>query len=403
MLHRRRRSLGAIVLAWALVVAGGGAAVAVPSDADVRQAEANTQAAARDLAAVETDLAAAQAQLRESTIRAAQATEEYNGARHRLEVARREARRAAKHAEIAGRDVARQQAAYADTVATAYRMSPELSSMEAVVDAEGITSVLETANTLRSAESSMNTRWAQFRATASLAEAAEAEAERTRAEAAEAEAEAAAARDRAERVQADAARVAEAVGARKSALIAEYARLEGISIGLAERRRAEAELSDAQAAINEGAGEPAPSGDPQAVAPEAPVTPEITARAPAPSSGARAAIDFALAQLGKPYVWAAAGPDTFDCSGLTMRAWQRGDKELVHWSVGQYRDATPISFADLRPGDLLFWGTSDDPSSIFHVALYIGGNQMIHAPRAGRPVSLDSVFYWITPNFYGRP
>lgn len=428
MLLRRLATFGAAALACALLLGAAGPALAAPSGADapqrsgaakqpdaprqvdvpteaeVQRAEADTQAAARDVAAVESELAVAQAELRESTIRAARATEDYNGARHRLEVAQRDARQATKRAEIAARAVARQQEAYGDTVATAYRMSPELSSMEAVVDAEGITTVLETANTLRSAESSMNTRWAQYRATASLAEAAEAEAEKARAEAAEAEAEAADARDRAERAQSEAAVVAEAVGQRKSALIAEYARLQGISVGLAERRQADAELgglADAQGGsgrlnefgnLNEGGGESAVAEDPQSVAP-----------APAPSKGARAAIDFAISQLGKPYVWAASGPNSYDCSGLTMRAWQRGDKQLVHWSVGQYRDATPISFADLRPGDLLFWGTSDDPASIFHVALYIGGNQMIHAPRAGRPVSLDSVFYWVTPNFYGRP
>ncbi|MBU1801399.1 MAG: C40 family peptidase, partial [Actinobacteria bacterium] len=127
------------------------------------------------------------------------------------------------------------------------------------------------------------------------------------------------------------------------------------------------------------------------------------APAPAPASGAAAAVKFARAQLGEPYVWAAAGPDQWDCSGLTMRAWAAGGTSLPHYSVAQYDASTPISASERRPGDLVFWASSDDPSSIYHVALYVGGDRIIHAPRTGRPVSEDSLFYWITPSFYARP
>ena len=108
-------------------------------------------------------------------------------------------------------------------------------------------------------------------------------------------------------------------------------------------------------------------------------------------------------QIGEPYVWAAAGPDSWDCSGLTMGAWQAGGKSLPHYSVAQYDQSTPISPGDLRPGDLVFWGDSSSPSSIFHVALYAGDGMIIHAPRPGRGVELVSMYYWITPNFYARP
>jgi cell wall-associated NlpC family hydrolase len=124
---------------------------------------------------------------------------------------------------------------------------------------------------------------------------------------------------------------------------------------------------------------------------------------PAPvRGGAAAAIAFAKAQLGEPYVWGGAGPSTWDCSGLTMRAWQSAGVYLPHYSVAQYFATTPISASALRPGDLVFWGSSSSPSSIHHVAMYLGGGLIIHAPRTGRPVSIDSMYYWIPPNFFGR-
>jgi cell wall-associated NlpC family hydrolase len=76
---------------------------------------------------------------------------------------------------------------------------------------------------------------------------------------------------------------------------------------------------------------------------------------PTPSRGVEAAVQFALAQVGEPYVWAAAGPRAWDCSGLTMAAWAAGGRSLPHYSVAQYEATTPVSLSNLRRGDLLFW------------------------------------------------
>jgi cell wall-associated NlpC family hydrolase len=86
-----------------------------------------------------------------------------------------------------------------------------------------------------------------------------------------------------------------------------------------------------------------------------------------------------------------------------MRAWQAGGISLPHYSAGQYDVSTPISEQDLRPGDLVFWGSSGSPSSIYHVALYVGGGMIIHAPRTGEDVAKVSMNYWIAPNFFARP
>jgi cell wall-associated NlpC family hydrolase len=106
-----------------------------------------------------------------------------------------------------------------------------------------------------------------------------------------------------------------------------------------------------------------------------------------PVSGrASAAVQYALAQLGDPYVWGADGPSSFDCSGLTMAAWARAGVSLSHSSKAQYSEGRRVSKSDLKPGDLVFYY-----SPISHVAMYIGGGRIVHASRPGKPVKTDSI------------
>jgi peptidoglycan DL-endopeptidase CwlO len=106
-----------------------------------------------------------------------------------------------------------------------------------------------------------------------------------------------------------------------------------------------------------------------------------------PASGrAAAAIAAARSKLGSPYVWAAAGPSTFDCSGLTMYAWAAAGVSLPHSSRMQANVGSSVSVSNLQPGDLVFYG-----SPIHHVALYVGGGQVIHAPQSGDVVRYASV------------
>ncbi len=119
---------------------------------------------------------------------------------------------------------------------------------------------------------------------------------------------------------------------------------------------------------------------------------------PATKGGAGAAIAEAQRQLGKPYVWGAAGPDAFDCSGLTAWAWRAGGVSLPHFSGAQYSSTTHISMSAIQPGDLIFYESPDQ-----HVALYVGGGQIIHAPHAGDVVRYDSLYYWNTSMMASRP
>ncbi len=117
-----------------------------------------------------------------------------------------------------------------------------------------------------------------------------------------------------------------------------------------------------------------------------------------PASGAAAkAVAYACSKIGSPYVWAAAGPSTFDCSGLVMAAWASAGVSLAHYTVTQRQQTIPISAADLRPGDLIFHG-----SPPWHVGLYVGGGWMVHAPKPGDRVRMAQIRSPGTPSSYGR-
>jgi peptidoglycan DL-endopeptidase CwlO len=122
------------------------------------------------------------------------------------------------------------------------------------------------------------------------------------------------------------------------------------------------------------------------------------------AAGAEKAVAYVRGQLGKPYVWGGEGPNSFDCSGLTMRAWQAGGvKTLLHSARLQYKATSRVSYEALLPGDLVFWPRTDgDPSTIYHVGMYVGGGRMIHAPNPSRSIEERSVFYMGTPIGYGR-
>jgi peptidoglycan DL-endopeptidase CwlO len=158
---------------------------------------------------------------------------------------------------------------------------------------------------------------------------------------------------------------------------------------------------------------PAADPTPPTQAPPAGPTPTTTPRpvtdpspiAPAPNpppAGSRAAGAIAAAKtrvgLGS-YVWGAAGPVDFDCSGLVVWAYAQVGVSLPHYSGAQYTRTTRISAAQLQPGDLVFWG----PGGSEHVAIYIGGNQLVHAFGSGGGVNVTPLAgWWKPPTGYGR-
>jgi cell wall-associated NlpC family hydrolase len=104
------------------------------------------------------------------------------------------------------------------------------------------------------------------------------------------------------------------------------------------------------------------------------------------SGNAAEVVQYALAQQGKPYVFAASGPSSFDCSGLVMAAWSQVGVSLPHSAHQQYNMVKHVSRANLEPGDIVFFY-----SDLHHDGIYIGNNQVVHAPTEGDVVKVSSM------------
>jgi len=98
------------------------------------------------------------------------------------------------------------------------------------------------------------------------------------------------------------------------------------------------------------------------------------------------ALRYAMTKIGRPYVWGAAGPTTFDCSGLTMWAYQQVGLNLPHYTGSQWNAGTRVSEDQLQPGDLVFFY-----SDLHHMGMYVGGGKMLHAPQTGDVVKIAPI------------
>ncbi len=181
-------------------------------------------------------------------------------------------------------------------------------------------------------------------------------------------------------------------------VVALQSRLEGVASGL-ETEIAELEAREAaaaRAAAAEAAAETAAAG---AVASTSSAGGSSSGLSGGSSSGAGgsstpagaghpAVVAIAQRYLGVPYVWGGASPSGFDCSGLTMYCYAQVGVGLAHGATLQQQASTPVALGALRPGDLVFFGSS---SFSRHVGIYVGGGQMIHAPHTGAVVRYESI------------
>ncbi|MFI6939344.1 NlpC/P60 family protein [Streptomyces sp. NPDC050418] len=161
----------------------------------------------------------------------------------------------------------------------------------------------------------------------------------------------------------------------------------------AEAKRKAEELAAKQAAEAEAKRKAAEEAAKEEAAKEEEEAAEKPADPPASEDDSYAAkaekvISFARSQIGKPYVWGAAGPDSYDCSGLTQKAWAAAGIELPRTTWDQVKVGTTVSVDNAKPGDLVFF--YDD---ISHVGIYIGNGEMIHAPKPGANVRTESIYY----------
>ena len=176
-----------------------------------------------------------------------------------------------------------------------------------------------------------------------------------------------------------------------------------------ERRRAEAERQQqrerereqeaAAAAARTTSSNSTPRPSTSSAPAPAPTPAPAPAPAPAPSTrrSADVAVSTALAQVGKPYLWGATGPNAFDCSGLTSYAWRAAGVTIPRTSGAQFSGLRRVTRAQLQPGDLVFYN-----SPISHVAMFVGGDTIVEASRSGIPVRTASLSAR-NPVGYARP
>lgn len=183
-------------------------------------------------------------------------------------------------------------------------------------------------------------------------------------------------------------RAEEALLAKERAQAAAAAKAEAEAQAAAERAAAERQ-AEAQAAAARQAEEEQAARVADATAttiPPTPVTTTVSAEAanvlPGENPNAPGAIAAAESRVGDPYVWAAAGPDAFDCSGLVMWSWAQVGVYLPHNAAAQYSVTVHIPMTDLMPGDLVY------PAGLFHVAMYIGNGEIVQAPYTGADVQI---------------
>ncbi|WP_312459157.1 NlpC/P60 family protein [Proteiniclasticum sp.] len=157
---------------------------------------------------------------------------------------------------------------------------------------------------------------------------------------------------------------------------AEAARLEAER--RAEAARLEAERQAQQAQNN--------SSNSQQPAPSKPSTPSVSAPA---SASAQAVLNYAYKFIGTPYVWGGSTPSGFDCSGFTSYVFRNFGINLPRVSRSQATVGTKVAYADLQPGDLVFFGSG----SISHVGIYIGNGNMVDSPRPGKSVGITNMRY----------
>jgi peptidoglycan DL-endopeptidase CwlO len=410
-----------------------------PSQSQVDASKARAASTAGRVGQIEGQLAAATARADRLATEAEQAVEAYNGAQVRLQQAQSAAVQAQQEAAAAQAKVGQARAELGRFAAAAYRSGGDLGGLTTFFLARNPSDLMSRAAALQSIGNSRRAALESFRSAqayavvldkraASLLARRQQVAEQVARAKTAAEARLAAQQQSVGQIAAQrTSLVRQLAAARHTTVQLERARQAGLARQRAEAARREAErrareaatraeaqrqaaaakaaedaraaeaqrardqaAQQAQQSSNDSAGSSGDSsgGGSSGGAPSGPPSGYSAGSA----SGAAAAVAYARSQLGKPYQWAADGPATFDCSGLTMRAWEQGGVYLPHYSVAQYEQAQKIAISDLQPGDLVFFASSSDYHSIYHVALYVGGGEMIEAPYTGADVRISSIW-----------
>ena len=391
-MRRTGRRAAAVLAAACLFTLGAAPAYADhtggPTAGDVARAKAAAAAKADQVGQARAKLAIADARLRGLQQQTQAAIAKYQSAMTRLGAAQRVAARATLTLLAANQQVASQQHAMASFAASAYRSGGSLGMLIALLSTDGPKNFLDSANAISSIASKANAL-GRLRAARIVQQLAQQEATSALTAVQHAVDATKGARDRAEQAVSNQQHEVVALAGERAGLQAQANSAKAHADALARERAAN--LAAARAAA-EAAKQRRSLGS-GGVDQENPTSVTGGPRPPATAAQGETAVAFAKQQLGKPYEWGAAGPSTYDCSGLTMMSWNAAGISIDHYSVAQYGEGTHVSRLDLRPGDLVFFATdTSDASTIHHVGIYAGNGMMIDAPHTGANVRYDPAF-----------
>ncbi len=432
------------MLAGPVATAGAQPGPDYPSENDVTKAKSAVADQRQKVSALERRYAASAKRLERVQARAAAVAEAYNGARYELRQRTRAAREARGKAHAARAKAKKASVLLRRYAAQMYQQDGELSSLEPYVSSTGVQELVDRTSALQVVGEVRDERLRDALGASETARSMSRAAARARAQQQAAAEKAKAARDKARAAEHRAQQETRSIKAEQHRTAARLAQLRHTSVRLEQARqeglRAEAEARRAakraaeraaraaarrkaarKAAARRQAAREAKQAR-QAAAAErsraraahqqasrasrssqrsAPAPSHTSSVASAPRGGAGAVIAYARAQLGKPYVWGASGPNAFDCSGLTASAWARAGVGLGHYTGAQWSETSRVPISQLQPGDLVFYGPSGPSSD--HVGLYVGGGRMIEAPHTGAVVRYSSIYRSDLLPYGGRP
>lgn len=396
---------------------------AAPSQDDIDRAKAEEAAVKLSVAQIEVELANVSNEVAAAQKQASIAAEKYNGARVALEEATKAAKKAEEDAKIAEENYQQGRRDIASVVQTAYRNGGSgLDGFAPYLEADGLRQVEQRKNSLDAIGDAASVKMQKVTALEQVSKLMKNVSEKARVLQAEKTAEVEAQAKEAQQAVDNLAQTQRNVEIRRQALYAELARKQNTTVELIKqkeaaeaeaRRRAEEEAArraleeaqrrleaqrrqeeqarrdaQAQAAAEESYTPPASSG-PAYVPP--PATPPNYDKA-------QGAIAAAKSMLGAPYVWGGEGgaDGGYDCSGMVTVAYRTQGIYLEHWSVGQYRYGATggqyVPLSQAAPGDLVFWSHNGTANGVYHVAMYLGGGQIIEAATFGIPLRITSMY-----------
>lgn len=424
--HGQRRRLSAALSAGTvLALCLPTLAWAAPGDDDINRARAEEEAARMSVARIEVELATVATQAQQALQAAQIAAEQYNGARVALDEATSAAKKAQSEADKAQAEYEKGRQDVASVAQAAYRNGGSaLDSLAPYFEAEGLRAVETRQTSLNTFGNQANVKMQRVAALEQVADIMQKAADKALELQKTATAEVEARSKAAEAAASQAAAVQAQTEMRRDVLRQELARKQNTTVELIEAKeraeaeaRAAAEAAAAQRAMEEAARRqeearrrqaeeaqraaeeaaqrnyyrPAPAPEPAPYVPPAPISPGNT-------GAAQGAINYAKTLLGSPYVWGGEGGASggYDCSGLITVAYRSQGIHLDHWSVAQYRyGATHGSYVpvnEAEPGDLIFWSSNGTASGVYHVAMYIGGGQIIEAATFGIPLRITGMY-----------